>query len=278
MVKLKQCTDLFILSKDKRPVDNSGKYSTIDNAATIPYQKFKAAREHGFTISIKLGPIGDTGYSIYCIDCDHCDFNHPVYKWIKKIADTPQLIELSSSGEGAHIFIIKKTIEPIETKFMDFTGQQLEVWTRVRHIVSPDLETIVDVELKECNVTIFDKLMELAEEQERLKQEQFEREQAKYEKRKQKKNYQPVNPETDITVFSKTDKRLKEILNAEPEDVDNSANDLALCRKIVYYFNSKDKDLIQNVFERTEWFGKKDEYHLKKFYRPGYLDRLIALS
>lgn len=277
-MKLKQCTDLFILSKDKRPVDYNGRYSTIDNAARIPYQQFKKAKEHGYTISIKLGPIGDTGYSIFCIDCDHCDFSHPVYKWIKSLIDTPQLTELSTSGEGAHLFIIKKTDEVYETRFMDFTGQQLEVWTRVRHIVSPDISKIVDVELKECNVAIFDKLIELSDEQERLKQEQYERDRVKIEKEHQKKKYTFVAPETDITVFSKSDKRLYEILNAEPEDVDNSANDLALVRKIVYYYDTKDKDIVQNVFERTDWFAKKDEYHIKKFYRPGYIDRLIALS
>lgn len=277
-MKLKHCTELFILSKDKRPVNSKGQYSTIDNAANIPYTKFKAAREHGYSISIKLGPIGDTGYSIFCIDCDHCDFNHPVYKWMKSIIDTPQLVELSQSGEGAHIFIIKKTDEVFETKFMDFTGQQLEVWTRLRHIVSPNLERIVDVELKECNVAIFDKLLELSEEQERLKAEQYERERERFEKKKKKRGYTFVAPETNISVFAKSDKRLKEMLEAEPEDVDNSANDLALVRKICYYFDTKDKDIVQNVFERTDWFAKKDEYHIKKFYRPGYLDRLIALS
>lgn len=277
-MKLKHYTDLFILSKDKRPVNSKGQYSTIDNAVNVPYQQFKAAREHGYTISLKLGPIGDTGYSIYCIDCDHCDFSHPVYKWMKSIIDTPQLVELSQSKQGAHIFIIKRTDEEFETRFMDFTGQQLEVWTRVRHIVSPNLETIVDVELCEHNVALFDKLIELSDEQERLKAEQYERDRQKYEKRKQKKNYTFVAPETDISVFGKSDKRLREILDAEPEDVDNSANDLALVRKIVYYFDTKDKDLVQNVFERTDWFAKKDEYHIKKFYRPGYLDRLIALS
>lgn len=278
MVKLKQCTDLFILSKDKRPVDANGRYSTIDGAAHIPYYKFKAARENGYTISIKLGPIGTTGYSIYCIDCDHCDFSHPVYKWIKQTADTPSLIELSSSGAGAHIFIIKKTTEDFETRFMDFTGQQLEVWCRVRHIVSPMLETIVDTELKECNVAIFDKLIELSDEQERLKQEAYERERLKQEKNKQKKNYKFVRPETDISNFAKSDKRLKEILEADPFDVDNSANDLALVRKICYYFDTSDKDIVKDVFERTEWFAKKDDRHLQKFYRPGYLDRLISLG
>lgn len=277
-MKLKHCTDLFILSKDKRPVDSEGKYSTIDNAVNVPYQKFKSAREHKFNISIKLGPIGDTGYSIYCIDCDHCDFKHPVYKWMTSLIDTPQLVELSQSGEGAHIFIIKQTSESFETRFMDFTGQQLEVWTRLRHIVSPNIEKIVDVELKECNVAIFDKLMELSDEQMRLKAEQYEKDRLKIEKEHSKKNYNFVAPETDISVFSKSDKRLYELLNAEPEDVDNSANDLGLVRKIVYYYDTKDKDIIQNVFERTDWFAKKDEYHIKKFYRPGYLDRLIALS
>lgn len=277
-MKLKNVTDLFILSKDKRPVDFSGKYSTIDGAAHIPYQKFKKARENGYTISIKLGPIGDTGYSIFCIDCDHCDFNHPVYNWIKATADTPQLIELSSSGAGAHIFVIKKTSDVYQTRFMDFTGQQLEVWTRVRHIVSPQLESIIDVELKECNVAIFDKLIELSDEQERLKAEQYERDREKIHKEHSRKNYTFVAPETDIAVFSKSDKRLFEILNAEPEDVDNSANDLALVRKIVYYYDTKDIDIIKSVFERTDWFAKKDDYHIKKFYRPGYLDRLISLS
>ena len=198
-MKLKHYTDLFILSKDKRPVNSKGQYSTIDNAVNVPYQQFKAAREHGYTISLKLGPIGDTGYSIYCIDCDHCDFSHPVYKWMKSIIDTPQLVELSQSKQGAHIFIIKRTDEEFETRFMDFTGQQLEVWTRVRHIVSPNLETIVDVELCEHNVALFDKLIELSDEQERLKAEQYERDRQKYEKRKQKKNYTFVAPETDIS-------------------------------------------------------------------------------
>lgn len=277
-MKLKQCTDLFILSKDKRPVDSSGRYSTIDGAAHIPYTKFKAARDHGFTISIKLGPIGATGYSIYCIDCDHCDFNHPVYKWIKQTADTPQLIELSSSGAGAHIFIVKKTTEDFETRFMDFTGQQLEVWCRVRHIVSPMLETIVDQELCEHNVALFDKLIELSDEQERLKAEAYEREREKQQKAKQKKNYKFVRPDTDIANFAKVDRRLKEILEADPFDVDNSANDLALVRKICYYFDTSDKDIVKDVFERTEWFAKKDDRHLQKFYRPGYLDRLISLG
>lgn len=277
-MKLKQCTDLFILSKDKRPVDCQGRYSTIDNAARIPYQKFKKAKENGYTISIKLGPIADTGYSIFCIDCDHCDFTHPVYKWIKSLIDTPQLCELSSSGEGAHLFIIKKTDEEYETRFMDFTGQQLEVWTRVRHIVSPDISKIVDVELKECNVAIFDKLIELSDEQERLKAEQYEREREKLKKVHAKRGYTFVAPETDISVFAKSDRRLREILEAEPEDVDNSANDLSLVRKIVYYYDSKDIEIVRNVFERTDWFAKKDDYHIKKFYRPGYLDRLISLS
>lgn len=277
-MKLKQCSDLFILSKDKRPVDSNGRYSTIDGAAHIPYTKFKAARENGYTISIKLGPIGTTEYSIYCIDCDHCDFNHPVYKWIKQTADTPQLIELSSSGAGAHIFIIKKTTEDFETRFMDFTGQQLEVWCRVRHIVSPMLETIVDQELCEHNVALFDKLIELSDEQERLKTEQYERERVKFEKAKSKKNYKVVKPETDVSVFAKSDKRLREILESDPFDVDNSATDLALVRKICYYYDTKDIDIVKDVFERTEWYAKKDDMHLKKFYRPGYLDRLIALS
>lgn len=277
-MKLKHCTDLFILSKDKRPVDCQGRYSTIDNAVHVPYQQFKKAKERGYTVSIKLGPIGDTGYSIFCIDCDHCDFKHPVYKWMQSMIDTPQLVELSQSELGAHIFIIKKTDIELETRFMDFTGQQLEVWTRVRHIVSPCIDRIVDVELKECNVQLFDKLIELSDEQERLKAEQYERDRQKIEKEHQKRNYNFVAPETDISVFSKSDKRLYEILNAEPEDADNSANDLGLVRKIVYYYDTKDKDVVQNVFERTDWFAKKDEYHIKKFYRPGYLDRLISLS
>ena len=161
---------------------------------------------------------------------------------------------------------------------MDFTGQQLEVWTRVRHIVSPALETIVDQELCEHNVAIFDKLIELSDEQERLKAEQYERERAKIEKTKSKKNYKLVKPETDIAVFAKSDKRLREILESDPFDVDNSATDLALVRKICYYYDTKDIDIVKDVFERTDWYAKKDDMHIKKFYRPGYLDRLIALS
>lgn len=277
-MRLKEVTSLYILSKDKRPVDSQGRYSTIDNAVNVPYQKFKAARQRDYTISLKLGPIADTDYSLYCIDCDHCDFNHPVYKWMKTLIDTPQLVELSQSGEGAHIFIIKKTTDEIQTRFMDFTGQQLEVWTRVRHIVSPMVDRIADVELKECNVKLFDELIRLSDEQERLKQEQYERDRVKIEREHQKKNYKYVRPETDISVFAKSDTRLYTLLTNEPEDVDNSANDLGLVRKICYYYDTKDKSIVQDVFERTEWFAKKDEYHLKKFYRPGYLDRLIALS
>lgn len=277
-MKLKQISDLYILSKNKRPVDVNGKYSTLDNAVHIPYQNFKQAIQKGYTISLKLGKIGDTGYSLYCIDCDHCDWQHPIYKWMKSMIDEPKLFELSSSKEGAHLFIIKKTDEDFETRFLDFTGQQLELWTRVRHIVSPDISRIIDLELKEYNVALFDKLIELSDEQQRLKALQYEKDKLKYEKLHQKKNYSYVRPETDISVFAKSDKRLNEILNSDPDDVDSSATDLALVRKIVYYYNTKDKDIIQDVFERTNWFNIKDDYHIKKFYRPGYLDRLIALS
>lgn len=277
-MKLKEVTSLYLLSKDKRPVDYTGKYSTIDNAARIPYQKFKVARDNGYTISLKLGPIADTDYSLYCIDCDHCDFSHPVYKWMQSMIDQPKLVELSQSGQGCHIYIIKRTTLETQTRFMDFTGQQLEVWTRVRHIVSPMVDRIADLELKEYNVALFNRLMELSDEQERLKLEQYERDQAKIQKAHAKKNYKFVRPETDISVFAKTDKRLYTLLNNEPEDVDNSANDLGLVRKICYYYDTKDIDIVRDVFERTNWFAKKDEYHIKKFYRPGYLDRLIALS
>lgn len=277
-MKLKEVTSLYLLSKDKRPVDYTGKYSTIDNAARIPYQKFKVARDNGYTISLKLGPIADTEYSLYCIDCDHCDFSHPVYKWMQSMIDQPKLVELSQSGQGCHIYIIKRTTLETQTRFMDFTGQQLEVWTRVRHIVSPMVDRIADLELKEYNVALFDRLMELSDEQERLKFEQYERDQAKIQKAHAKKNYKFVRPETDISVFAKTDKRLYTLLNNEPEDVDNSANDLGLVRKICYYYDTKDIDIVRDIFERTDWFAKKDEYHIKKFYRPGYLDRLIALS
>lgn len=277
-MRLKELTQLFILSKDKRPVDARGRYSTIDNAVNVPYYKFKEAKQHGYTISIKLGPIEGTEYSLFCIDCDHCDWKHPIYKWMQSLIDTPKLLELSQSKQGAHLFILKKTTDLYETRFMDFTGQQLEVWTRVRHIVSPNIETIVDVELKECNVAIFDKLMELSDEQQRLKEEQYIKDKAKIEKQYQKKNYKFVAPETDIAVFAKSDKRLYTLLNNDPDDVDNSANDLGLVRKIVYYYDTKDIDIVRSVFERTDWFAKKDEYHIKKFYRPGYLDRLIALS
>lgn len=277
-MRLKEVTSLYILSKDKRPVDSQGRYSTIDNAARIPYQKFKKARENGYTISLKLGPIADTDYSLYCIDCDHCDFSHPVYKWMQSMIDQPKLVELSQSGQGCHIYIIKRTTLETQTRFMDFTGQQLEVWTRVRHIVSPMVDRVADLELKEYNVALFDRLMELSDEQERLKLEQYERDQAKIQKAHAKKNYKFVRPETDISVFAKSDARLYTLLTNEPEDVDNSANDLGLVRKICYYYDTKDKSIVQDVFERTEWFAKKDEYHLKKFYRPGYLDRLIALS
>lgn len=277
-MKLKEVTSLYLLSKDKRPVDYTGKYSTIDNAARIPYQKFKVARDNGYTISLKLGPIADTDYSLYCIDCDHCDFSHPVYKWMQSMIDQPKLVELSQSGQGCHIYIIKRTTLETQTRFMDFTGQQLEVWTRVRHIVSPMVDRIADLELKEYNVALFDRLMELSDEQERLKLEQYERDQAKIQKAHAKKSYKFVRPETDISVFAKTDKRLYTLLNNEPEDVDNSANDLGLVRKICYYYDTKDIDIVRDVFERTDWFAKKDEYHIKKFYRPGYLDRLIALS
>lgn len=277
-MKLKEVTSLYLLSKDKRPVDYTGKYSTIDNAARIPYQKFKVARDNGYTISLKLGPIADTDYSLYCIDCDHCDFSHPVYKWMQSMIDQPKLVELSQSGQGCHIYITKRTTLETQTRFMDFTGQQLEVWTRVRHIVSPMVDRIADLELKEYNVALFDRLMELSDEQERLKLEQYERDQAKIQKAHAKKNYKFVRPETDISVFAKTDKRLYTLLNNEPEDVDNSANDLGLVRKICYYYDTKDIDIVRDVFERTDWFAKKDEYHIKKFYRPGYLDRLIALS
>ena len=277
-MKLKQITNLFILSKNKRPVDETGKFSTIDEAVHVPYQVFKKCKEKGYSISLKLGQIEGTEYSLFCIDCDHCDWKHPIYKWMQKMIDTPQLLELSQSGSGAHLFIIKKTSSEYSTRFMDFTGQQLEVWTRVRHIVAPDIDKIADVELKECNVALFDKLIELSDEQERLKQEQYERERIRQEKEYAKKKYQYVRPETDISVFAKSDNRLRDILECEPEDVDNSATDLALTRKIVYYYNTKDLNTVRDVFERTAWFGKKDDYHIKKFYRPGYLERLIALS
>ena len=88
----------------------------------------------------------------------------------------------------------------------------------------------------------------------------------------------------DLKTLPKTDfidekaQKAKEILEADPFDVDNSANDLALVRKICYYFDTSDKDVVKDVFERTEWFAKKDDRHLQKFYRPGYLDRLISLG
>ena len=78
--------------------------------------------------------------------------------------------------------------------------------------------------------------------------EQYERERAKLSKLKAKKSYTYVSPDTNIEVFSKSDRRLREILTADPWDVDNSANDLALVRKICYYYNTADLEVVRDVF------------------------------
>lgn len=274
-MKLGDC-DIFILSKNKRPVNREGIYCTIDEAMYVKPEHFDKAMAAGFTISLKLGRIPNTPYSLFCLDCDHSDFTKPLYTWLGTMCKSRQLIELSLSKQGAHMFIIKETQEDYETKFIDFMdNEQLELWTRVRHIVSPEPHKFIAVELKEHNVDMFDTLMELVAEQERIKAEKIQKELDKFELAKTKKRYKRPTVDTPIHIYQKSDKRLYTILNAEPEDVDQSTNDLALVRKICYYYGTHDPEIVRQVFENTAWFKKKDDYHIRKFYRPNYLEGLI---
>jgi hypothetical protein len=64
---------------------------------------------------------------------------------------------------------------------------------------------------------------------------------------------------------------LKEVIDMNPESVDQSAHDAKLIRKLMYYCLSF--DAAYNMAKKTNYYQMKDEKHKKKFNNPTYIER-----
>ena len=277
---------IFALSKNKRLINIDEPYRTVGiyDVMKYNYNDAKDLSECGVEnckVSILLGNIFND-INLICLDLDDC-FDESG----NLTPDTADLLsefnsnewEVSSSGTGIHVYILtRKNFETFIVK--DMIGcKSFECYTNKRHIVT----TTFDFNNTSLNIGQHDEYLEaIYNEAKRLreKSEQVVMVKTVF-------NGTEINNEQDLNsaIYGRKavdsiytlrglclkDDVLKEVIDMNPESVDQSAHDAKLIRKLMYYCLSF--DAAYNMAKRTNYYQMKDEKHKKKFNNPTYIER-----
>lgn len=277
---------IFAISKNKRLLNieepsrplgiyDVNKYNYIDayNHAT----SLEDAK-----VSVLLGKfIGNT--KLICLDLDDCftpdgKVEKQTEAFLKEFE--PDEYEVSSSGEGIHIYIL--TNLDLETFIVkDLEGcKSFECYTNKRHIVT----TYFDFENTNLKVGKHDKFLQdlynRVNEGKNIKSQILEDiktifggEEYKTEQEFNGKIYKrtPVTDMYTLRGIGYKDPQLIEIIDTQPDTVDQSAHDAKLIRKLMYYTLSFDS--AWEMAKKTNYYKAKDKRHKEKFDTQRYKDR-----
>lgn len=277
---------IFALSKNKRLINVDEPHRTVGiyDVMKYNYNDAKDLSECGVEnckVSILLGNIFND-VNLICLDLDDC-FDESG----NLTPDTADLLsefdsnewEVSSSGTGIHVYILtRKNFETFIVK--DMIGcKSFECYTNKRHIVT----TTFDFKNTSLNIGQHDEYLEaIYSEAKRLreKSEQVVMVKTVF-------NGTEINNEQDLNsaIYERKavdsiytlrglclkDDVLKEVIDMNPESVDQSAHDAKLIRKLMYYCLSF--DAAYNMAKKTNYYQMKDEKHKKKFNNPTYIER-----
>lgn len=275
---------IFALSKNKRLVNIDEPHRTVGIYDVERYNYTDAkinADENNMKVSILLGELY-SGVNLICLDLDDCfddDGN--------LTSDTKDLLsefkssewEVSTSGTGIHVYVLTK--KPFETFIVkDMIGcKSFECYTNKRHIVTTTFD------FKNTNLSIGkhdDYIEAIYEEAKRIREESqlkkdvktiFAGKEIKTEQDLNSALYErtPVDSMYTLRGICLKDTNLKDIIDENPDAVDQSAHDAKLIRKLMYYTLSFDS--AWKMAKETNYYKAKDEFHKKKFNNTTYIER-----
>lgn len=275
---------IFALSKNKRlfnynkPNEPVGIYDVEKmnySDATVRQGSLSDA-----CVSVLLGDVA-MGVKLICLDLDDCFLDtgelEPLTKeFLKEFVDNEY--EVSTSGTGIHIYILTKMdLETFIVKELEGC-KSFECYTNKRHIVT----TYFDFEHTNLMVGAHDKFLEKLYSKVNEQKTRSLKEDVKlvFQGKEVKNNgdvYGAVlgrTPVTDMYTLrgiGYKDPALIEIIDENPDSVDQSAHDAKLIRKLMYY--TLDFDAAWEMAMKTNYYKAKDDRHKKKFNTDIYKER-----
>lgn len=274
---------IFALSKNKRLFNANEPNRTIGiyDVNKMSYNDAdNYANRLDCKVSILLGEVIN-GIKLICLDLDDC-FNSD--GTIEK--DTKEFLkefdkdeyEVSSSGEGLHIYVLTKMdLETFIVKEMDGC-KSFECYTNKRHIVT----TTFDFNETDLKVGKHDEFIKKLYDKVQSKREStlvqdiktvFKGDVYKTEQEFNGKIYKrtPVTDMYTLRGLGFKDPAIIEVIDMNPDAVDQSAHDAKLIRKLMYYTLSFDSAV--ELAMKTNYFKAKDLKHKQKWQNKAYLER-----
>lgn len=279
---------IFTVSRNKRLFKPAEPHRTI-GIYDATMMNYKQAKEYSLScqdikVSILLGEVS-RDIKLICLDLDDCidekgNLEKDTKDFLKEFSKDEW--EFSTSGTGIHIYVLtKKDFETFIVK--DLEGcKSFECYTNKRHIVTTTFD-FLNTDLK---VGKHDKFIKnLYDKVEALKQEKTKNSLANQAKKvfegkviKSEQDFNSAiygrNPVTDMYTLRGCgfkDSALIELIDTEPDSVDQSAHDAKLITKLMYYCLSF--DAAWEMAKKTNYYKHKDERHQKKFNSEVYKER-----
>lgn len=274
---------IFALSKNKRLFNANEPNRTIGiyDVNKMPYNDADSyANRLDCKVSILLGEVVN-GIKLICLDLDDC-FNSDgtiekeTKEFLKEFDEDEY--EVSSSGEGLHIYVLTKMdLETFIVKEMDGC-KSFECYTNKRHIVT----TTFDFNETDLKVGKHDEFIKELYDKVQSKREStlvqdiktvFKGDVYKTEQEFNGKIYKrtPVTDMYTLRGLGFKDPAIIEVIDMNPDAVDQSAHDAKLIRKLMYYTLSFDSAV--ELAMKTNYFKAKDLKHKQKWQSKAYLER-----
>lgn len=283
---------IFTISKDKRTcVIQDGKLKPVGMYDIVKYNyndAIQMAEQYDAKVSILLGDAGG-GINLICLDLDDCftpdgRVEQLTGAFLNEFDKNEY--EVSSSGEGIHIYILTKLqLETFIVKEMEGC-KSFECYTNKRHIVT----TSFDFKNTNLQVGKHDEFLKRLYEKKEIKRSQTSRvddvtqvfngeklsgtptqidNQIFFRANGEKRT--PVKDMYQLRGLGYKDPMIIECIDACPDSVDQSAHDAKLIKKLLYYF--LDFDVAWEMAKKTNYYKDKDAFHKKKFDNPTYKER-----
>lgn len=273
---------IFALSKDKRILKaNRETYGGIYDAEKMNYADARREADRlDLGVSVLLGEIVNKT-KLICLDLDDCflpdgSLEPQTGEFLKRFNEDEY--EVSSSGEGIHIYILTKMdLETFIVKEMEGC-KSFECYTNKRHIVT----THFDFENTNLIVGKHDEfLKDLYDKVNEKKASTFKQDVITVFNGREitgegevvgaMLGRTPVRDMYELRSRGYQDPKIIELIDACPDAVDQSAHDAALVAKLMYY--CLDFDRAWEFAKKTNYYKAKDKRHKIKFDTEVYKER-----
>lgn len=276
---------IFTISKNKRLLDVQNPSRTVgvyDVHKMNHSQAVEVAEQHDAKVSVLLGDLPNK-VRLMVLDLDDCFIDGVMENETKEFLKefSPNEYEVSSSGTGIHVYILTRM--QLETFIVkDLEGcKSFECYTNKRHIVTTTFDFNQDLLIGKHDKYI-EALYDKAQKVRKAKcgnpmvqniKTIFNGEEIKANAEIMAKMYNrtPVTDMFTLRGCGYKDTALIEIIDEEPDTVDQSAHDARLIRKLLYYTFSF--DAAWELATKTNYWKHKDDKHKKKWYSEAYKER-----